>query len=234
MVSAVGQRSKLQRLLAAGSAAALIGGAAAVLPSTAAQATTGNADGLPEPKILVNPSIGDFYIGRFYLSRVEKRAGLESAVLDVDYTESVEHEFIVGDGQFYQYNKQGTLTSWTASLYPYVYSHGLMSCNLLVPGTTNQVLGKLVLNKPTDLDTASHPNQETITGKLTLGHSTYAVTLKQSEDDNPAPKVLPKATQTANLAKAASVSGASPATTSLTGVYASVARFSQALGNADA
>ncbi len=164
------------------------------LPS--AQATTGNAEGLPEPKVLVNPSIGDFYIGRFYLSRISRSAHLESAVLDVDYTESVEHEFIVGDGQFYRYNSRGQLTSFTASLYPYVYRHGLMSCNLLVPGTTNDVLGKLVQNRPKHLDTAAHPNQETITAKLTLGSHTYSATFSQSEDDNPTPAKLPRAVQT--------------------------------------
>ncbi len=177
----------------AASAIAILTGALAISP---AHATTGNAEGLPEPKILVNPAIGDFYIGRFYLSRIARSAHIESAVLDVDYTESVEHEFIVGDGQFYRYDSKGRLTSFTASLYPYVYKNGLMSCNLLVPGTTNQILGKLVQSKPKDLDTASHPNQETITAKLTLGHHTYPATFRQSEDDNPAPSALPRAVQT--------------------------------------
>ncbi len=177
----------------AASAITLLTGVLALSP---AQATTGNADGLPEPKILVNPAIGDFYIGRFYLSRIARSARIESAVLDVDYTESVEHEFIVGDGQFYRYNSAGKLTSFTTSLYPYVYKNGLMSCNLLVPGTTDVVEGKLVLNKPKDLDTEAHPNQETITGKLTLGKHTYSATFKQAEDDNPTPKVLPRAVQT--------------------------------------
>jgi hypothetical protein len=177
----------------AAAAITLLTGALAISP---AHATTGNADGLPEPKILVNPAIGDFYIGRFYLSRISRSAHIESAVLDVDYTESVQHEFIVGDGQFYRYDSKGRLTSFTTSLYPYVYKHGLMSCNLLVPGTTNDVLGKLVENKPKNLDTASHPNQETITARLTLGGHTYSATFRQSEDDNPAPAVLPRAVQT--------------------------------------
>jgi hypothetical protein len=71
-----------------------------------------------------------------------------------------------------------------------------MSCNLLVPGTTNDVLGKLVQNRPKNLDTASHPNQETITAKLTLGSHTYSATFSQSEDDNPTPAKLPRAVQT--------------------------------------
>jgi hypothetical protein len=220
-------RGRWGRVLCAGISTALIGAAAFMSATVPAQATTGNADGLPEPKILVNPSIGDYYIGRFYLSRIERSAGIVSAVLDVDYSESVEHEFMVGDGQFYQYNAQGKLTSWTASLYPYVYKNGLMSCNLLVPGTTTQVLGKLVLNKPSNPDTPSHPNQEIISGKLTIGSKTYAATFRQAEDDNPTPAVLPKAVQTASAKTASFSSGASTATGS--GVYASVVELASAL-----
>jgi hypothetical protein len=220
--------ARLGRVLCAGITTALIGAAAFMSATLPAQATTGNADGLPEPKILVNPAIGDFYIGRFYLSRIERSAGLISAVLDVDYTESVQHEFMVGDGQFYQYNAQGKLTSWTASLYPYVYKNGLLSCNLLVPGTTTQVLGKLVLNKPSNLDTPAHPNQEVINGKLTIGSKTYAATFRQAEDDNPTPTVLPKAVQTAS-AKTSSTSFSAGDSASGSGVYASVVQFASAL-----
>jgi hypothetical protein len=200
-----------------------------------ALATTGDADGLPPPKILVNTAIGDKYIGRFYLSRIERRAGLESAVLDVDYTESVVHDFMVGDGEFYQYNQQGQLTSWTASLYPYVYAHGLMSCNLLVPGTTNKVLGKLVLEKPSKLDTAAHPNQEVISGRLTIGSSTYAATFAQAEDDLPTPGTLPRAVQVGSAAGSmasppASASAEAVASESAAGVFASVVHYAGALG----
>lgn len=208
-------------------------GATATAP---AGATTGNADGLPPPKILVNTAIGDRYIGRFYLSRIERRAGLVSAVLDVDYTESVVHDFMVGDGEFYQYNQQGQLTSWTASLYPYVYKNGLMSCNLLVPGTTNKVLGRLVLEKPSKLDTATHPNQEVINGKLTIGSSTYAATFDQVEDDLPTPASLPRAVQVGSPAGSSapppgSVAAAeSPPSESTAGVFASVVHYAAALG----
>lgn len=203
--------------------------------STSAQATTGDADGLPPPKILVNTAIGDRYIGRFYLSRIERRAGLVSAVLDVDYTESVVHDFMVGDGQFYQYNQQGQLTSWTASLYPYVYAHGLMSCNLLVPGTTNKLLGKLVLEKPSNLDTPAHPNQEVISGRLTIGSSTYAATFAQAEDDLPTPSSLPRAVQV-GAAAGSTASPPSPASAEAVsseppeGVFASVVHYAGALG----
>ena len=222
-------RGRLGRALCAGITTALIGAAAFMSATLPAHATTGNADGLPEPKILVNPAIGDFYIGRFYLSRIERSAGLVSAVLDVDYTESVQHEFMVGDGEFYQYNAQGKLTSWTASLYPYVYKNGLLSCNLLVPGTTTQVLGKLVLNKPSDLDTPAHPNQEIINGKLTIGSKTYAATFRQAEDDNPTPTVLPKAVQTASARTKTASFSAGDSTATGSGVYASVVHFASAL-----
>ncbi len=211
----------------------LIGGVGGTFAVPAAQATTGNADGLPEPKVLVNASIGDAYIGRFYLSRIERRSGIESAVLDIDYTESVEHEFMVGDGEFYQYNKQGSLTSWTASLYPFEYRNGLMSCNLLVPGTTTQVLGKLVMDKPSNLDTATHPNQETVNAKLTVGATTYAATFSQAEDDNPTPASLPKAVETGSgpVVGTEPPVTESPATAPVetTGVYSSVVRLTNSL-----
>jgi hypothetical protein len=229
-------RDRLYPRLAAGVATALVGVAVGIFATLPAQATTGNADGLPEPKVLVNPAIGDAYIGRFYLSRIERRSGLVSAVLDIDYTESVEHEFIVGDGEFYQYNKRGELTSWTASLYPFEYDNGLMTCNLLVPGTTNQILGRLVLDKPTDLDRPSHPNQEKINGTLTVGSSTYAASFRQVEDDLPAPTVLPQAVQVgaapavtpeAPAAVRQESSTAAPGTDG--GVYASVVQLVKAL-----
>jgi hypothetical protein len=226
-------KDKLSGRIGAGIATVLVGGAAGAFAIAPAQATTGNADGLPEPKVLVNPSIGDAYIGRFYLARIDRRAGIESAVLDIDYTESVEHEFMVGDGEFYQYNKQGSLTSWTASLYPFEYTHGLMSCNLLVPGTTTQVLGKIVMDKPSNLDTPTHPNQETINVKLTIGSSTYAATFSQVEDDNPTPASLPKAVETGS----GPVVGTEPpiaespttAPVETTGVYASVVKLTNSL-----
>ena len=207
-------------------------GASATAP---AGATTGNADGLPPPKILVNTALGDRYIGRFYLSRIERRAGLTSAVLDIDYTESVVHDFMVGDGEFYQYDQKGELTSWTASLYPFAYKEGLMSCNLLVPGTTNKVLGRLVLEKPSKQDTAGHPNQEVINAKLTIGSSTYAATFAQSEDDRPAPTTLPRAVQVGSPGKSSALPGGSvPAESvsseSTAGVFASVVRYAAALG----
>ena len=71
-------------------------GAWGILSTASVLATTGNAEGFPPPKVRVDPSIGDLYIGRFYLSRVERRAGLISAVLDIDYTESVVNNFLVG------------------------------------------------------------------------------------------------------------------------------------------
>jgi hypothetical protein len=71
-----------------------------------------------------------------------------------------------------------------------------MTCNLLVPGTTNRVLGKLVQYKPIHPDTAAHPNQETIVARLTIGGHTYGATFRQAEDDRPTPARLPRATQT--------------------------------------
>jgi hypothetical protein len=229
-------KDNLSHGLGFGAAALLVVASVGAVAIGPAQATTGNADGLPEPKILVNPAIGDAYIGRFYLSRIERRAGLVSAVLDVDYTESVEHEFMVGDGEFYQYNAQGSLTSWTASLYPYVYKNGLMTCNLLVPGTTTKVLGKLVLDKPINFDTPAHPNQETLNGKLTIAHKTYAATFRQVEDDDPTPATLPKAVQTGAAAASSPEipavtleSHSSTSSTAEQGVYASVVRLTNAL-----
>ena len=229
-------RNSLYRRLGAAVATALVGVGAGMYATLPAQATTGNADGLPEPKVLVNPAIGDAYVGRFYLSRIERRAGLVSAVLDIDYTESVEHEFMVGDGEFYQYDKRGELTSWTASLYPFEYRDGQMTCNLLVPGTTTQVLGRLVLDRPSDLDTQAHANQEKINGKLTVGSTTYSASFRQVEDDLPAPTVLPRAVQ---VGAAAAVSPEAPAAVSQeasgstsgagAGVYASVVAAIEAL-----
>jgi hypothetical protein len=224
-------RNSLYRRLGAAVATALLGVGAGMYATLPAHATTGNADGLPEPKVLVNPAIGDAYIGRFYLSRIERRAGLVSAVLDIDYTESVEHEFMVGDGELYQYNKRGELTSWTASLYPFEYKNGLMTCNLLVPGTVNQVLGRLVLDKPSDLDTPEHSNQEKINGTLTVGSTTYSASWRQVEDDLPAPAVLPRAVQ---VGAAPRVSPEAPAAVQESsaadgGVYASVVQLVKAL-----
>ncbi|HSZ04930.1 MAG TPA: hypothetical protein VK778_06980 [Solirubrobacteraceae bacterium] len=231
-------RNSLYRRLGAAVATALVGVGAGMYATLPAQATTGNADGLPEPKVLVNPAIGDAYIGRFYLSRIERRAGLVSAVLDIDYTESVEHEFMVGDGEFYQYDKRGELTSWTASLYPFEYRNGVMTCNLLVPGTTTQVLGRLVLDKPSDLDTPAHPNQEKLNGTLTVGGTSYSASFRQVEDDLPAPTVLPRAAQvgaapTASPEAPAAVrqesSAAAPNANADAGVYASVVALVKAL-----
>lgn len=218
-------------MLGVGVIAALAASIALALALSPAQATTGNADGLPEPKILVNPSIGDFYIGRFYLTKVERSSGVQSAVLDIDYTESVEHEFIVGDGQFYQYDAQGKLTSWTASLYPFVYKNGLMYCNLLVPGSVSQVIGKLVFEKPHPLDTASHPNQETVDAKLTIGAQTYNATFKQAEDDTPAPAVLPKAQQTGSASATTGQVPVAESGTSVGGVYSSVVHYAETLSS---
>jgi hypothetical protein len=208
-------------------AGAIYGGVAAM----SAQATTGNADGLPEPKILVNTDIGDRYIGRFYLTEIERSARLESAVLDVDYTESVEHEFLVGDAYFYQYNRAGRLTSWTASMYPWVYRNGLMSLNLLVPGTLNDVLGKMVISTPTNLDTPEHPNQERIAVALTIGAQTYKAVFRQVEDDNPTPTQLPKAKQlpSTNTAPPAEPPSEAGEASEGTGVYASVVHYATTL-----
>jgi len=213
--------------------AALAGaGACAVAIAASAQATTGNADGYPEPKILVNTAIGDRYIGRFYLKEVERSARIESAVLDVDYSESVEHEFLVGDAYFYQYNRAGRLTSWTAAMYPWVYRNGLMSLNLLVPGSLTQRLGKMVISKPTNLDTPAHPNQERIAVALTIGSSTYKAVFQQVEDDAPTPAQLPKARQTAsyNTAPPAEPPSEAGETSEGAGVFASIVHYATTLG----
>jgi hypothetical protein len=216
--------------LAAGliAVAAAAGGFAAV----GAQATTGNADGYPEPKVLVKTDIGDRYIGRFYLDEIERSARVESAVLDIDYTESVQHEFLVGDAYFYQYDRAGRLTSWTAAMYPWVYENGLMSLNLLVPGSLTQQLGKMVISKPTNLDTPEHPNQERIAVALTIGSSTYKAVFRQVEDDNPTPADLPKAKQTPaqNTAEPAEPPSEAAETSEGTGVYASVVHYATTLG----
>jgi hypothetical protein len=110
-----------------------------------------------------------------------------------------------------------------------------MSCNLLVPGTTNQVLGKLVLGKPSRLDTAAHPNQEVISGRLTIGSSTYAATFAQVEDDLPTPATLPRAVQVGSAAGPAasppsSAAAEAVASESAAGVFASVVHYAGALG----
>jgi hypothetical protein len=223
---------RVRRLqLAAGLIAAA--GAAGGFVAVSAQATTGNADGYPEPKVLVKTDIGDRYIGRFYLKEIERSARVESAVLDVDYTESVEHEFLVGDAYFYQYDRAGRLTSWTAAMYPWVYENGLMSLNLLVPGSLTQHLGKIVISKPTNLDTPEHPNQEHIAVALTIGGSTYKAVFRQVEDDNPTPADLPKAKQTPSQSTAEPAEPPSEAaeTSEGTGVYASVVHYATTLGH---
>jgi hypothetical protein len=223
---------RVRRLqLAAGLIAAA--GAAGGFVAVSAQATTGNADGYPEPKVLVKADIGDRYIGRFYLKEIERSSRVESAVLDVDYTESVEHEFLVGDAYFYQYDRAGKLTSWTAAMYPWVYENGLMSLNLLVPGSLTQHLGKIVISKPTNLDTPEHPNQEHIAVALTIGGSTYKAVFRQVEDDNPTPADLPKAKQTPSQSTAEPAEPPSEAaeTSEGTGVYASVVHYATTLGH---
>jgi len=168
-------------------------GTLGVSDPSAARATTGNADGLPAPKVLVDPGIGRYYVGRFYLVRIDRQAGIVSAVLDIDYSESVLEEFLVGDGVFYEYDERGQRRSWTASLYPFTWKHGVMTCNLLVPGTTDKVLGHLTLDKPTDLNSSTNPNQEKIVGKLTVGDATSSAKFRQVEDSRAYPAVLPRA-----------------------------------------
>jgi hypothetical protein len=178
--------------------------------------------------VKVDPSIGHLYIGRFYLSRVERRAGLISAVLDINYTESVVNNFLVGIAQFYQYDKNGRPAGWTASMYPFEYRHGRMYCDLLEPGTTDQVLGRLMLERPAGLDTPEHPNQETVAGKLTIDGSTYSVGFRQAEASGPPPTPLPRAEQTGPAVTV--LPGAAGSAPTTAGLYASVVRYAEALG----
>ena len=112
-------------------------------------------------------------------------------------------------------------------MYPFEYRNGRLSCNLLAPGTTDQVLGRLVLGKPAGLDTPARPNQETLAGKLTIRGLTYNVSFRQAEDSAPPPEQLPPAAQTgppAVLRPGAPV----PAAGASAGVYASVVLYAEA------
>lgn len=215
-------------MVCAGAAAGTLIGSWAFLSTASVQATTGNPEGLPAPKVKVDPAIGDLYVGRFYLSRVERRAGLISAVLDVNYTESVISNFLIGIAEFHQYDKSGRPTAWTASMYPFEYRNGRMYCKLLEPGTTDQVLGRLVLEKPAGLDTPEHPNQETVGGRLTIGGSTYNVGFRQAESSGPPPAQLPRAEQTGPGTPLRP--GAAAPAGATAGLYTSVVRYAEALG----
>lgn len=159
-------------------------------------ATTGDPEGFPPPKARVEPAIGDRYVGRFYLAKVERPARLIGAVFEIDYTEYVVNNFLVGTAQFYAYGPSGRPEEWTASMYPFEYRARRLICDLRAAGDPQLVVGYLTMAPPTGLDTPLHPNRETIDSKLTIGRGTYNVTLVQSSDDAPVPTRIPRATQT--------------------------------------
>ncbi len=194
-----------------------------------AGATTGNAEGLPVPKAKVPTSIGDLYLGRFFIRSIGRGAKIQSGVIDVDYTEFSVHQFLVGNGEFYQYDSQGNLTSFTTSLYPWEARGEHIYCNLLVAGTSDHVVGRLALGRPPVADTDAHPYQETISGTITLNGATYPLTLRQAEDNAPPMTVLPRAVQ---------IGPATPGEAALetarnAGVYASAARYAVSLGTGE-
>jgi hypothetical protein len=162
-----------------------------ISPVVPADATTGNGEGLPVPRVLVNPIVGHDYVGTFLLDAVQRGSGIAGGRLDVEYTRYRQTPFLAGSAQFEQYVSNGSLTSWVATTYPWVYRRSRMLSDLTVPGAPNHVIGRLTFTRIVHPDTAAKQSGEQIEGTLRVGGSTYAVRFRQLGDDVVPPSRLP-------------------------------------------
>jgi hypothetical protein len=128
-----------------------------------AHATTGPSQNL-KPTFRVSSKFGQQFVGQYILKSIPSAARVQSAALGIEVNDS---GFLYGIGQFYGYDRAGSQSSWTATLYHFHQTGKLqMTLELLAPASQTTVLGRLVV---------APPQHSTLTGKIVLSGHTYPV-----------------------------------------------------------
>jgi hypothetical protein len=160
-------------------------GAGLALASTAglASATTGVGTGLPQPRVLVEPAIGDQFVGRYVVTEVDRRAKITSGQIMIDYTETP-NPYLVGNLTLSGFDTGGRQSTFIANVYPFSFRNRLLRADVLSQGS-NQRLGAVTFQIPTGPDTQ--------TGTLTFKGGTYPIAYKRLDDDTSPTAPLPLA-----------------------------------------
>jgi hypothetical protein len=185
--------------------ALITGSVATFIGVTSAGATTGNAAGLPVPSVRVAVPVGDPFLGRFYLTSVERRAHVMSGVIDMLFEdESYEEPFFYAQTQLHVTGAAGNAQTLVEWLYPFRYSHGRLSAGIVEVGTvTDQDRNGTTVGRISFAVPKKEPSEvKTVSGELTLnGRGPFRVTFKRTSDDLAIPEHLPKAKQTGRVAR---------------------------------
>ncbi|MCW2953749.1 MAG: hypothetical protein JWQ48_2919 [Conexibacter sp.] len=160
-------------------------GAGLALATTAglASATTGVGTGLPQPRVLVEPAIGDQFVGRYVVSEIDRRAKITSGQIMIDYTETP-HPYLVGNLTLSGFDSGGRQSTFIANVYPFSFTNRLLRAGVLSQGSS-QRLGAVTFQIPTDPTTQS--------GTLTFKGGTYPIAYKRVNDDTSPTAPLPLA-----------------------------------------
>jgi hypothetical protein len=137
-----------------------------------AAATTGPT-GLPQPKDVVRPAIGDRFTGRYVIATIDRRARIISGQLSIDYT-STKPPFLLGNLLLFHYDHAGRQSSFIANAYPWRYVPGELSAALSSQGA-GETLGRLTFRLPTNATSQS--------GTIDVNGHPYAITYRRMGDD---------------------------------------------------
>lgn len=190
------QKHRLRYFVLSAVLSALAAGSTATVMTAAARATTGDGAALPDPTAEVPYKVGDEFAGRFFASRVARKAHVLAAQLDIAWEEEAAFPFFFGEIELRMY-QGGKVTVVKENLYPFEYN-----------AATHRLWAGLV---PTVSVTAQHPDGVPI-GRLAFvvrnvikeeidpaaelslnGHGPFKITFKRGNDDAPAPSPLPRA-----------------------------------------
>jgi hypothetical protein len=166
-------------------AVSLLGAAAAVAASSSvADATTGVGAGLPQPRVSVAPAIGDIFVGAYTIKEIDRRAGIRSGELMMDYTE-IPRPHMVGNLTIYGYDSAGRQSTSSENVYPFQFKRRMLRAGILTQGSLQRI-GAVTFQLPTD------PNN--LSGTITWRGGTYDVVYQRADDDD-GPFAIPDARQ---------------------------------------
>jgi hypothetical protein len=185
-------------------AAGLLGAFASMIAVVPAVATTGNNANLPPPEKYVDAKYVDSFLGRFYLSKVPRRAHIMGAQLDIAYVSEEYPEYFFGELQLRTYGSHGTSSSEVEYVYPLEFSNDHLTAGLVIAGSNGKEhpdgvrVGSLSFKDPArDWGYAQKAKElHTLTGMMSLnGGGPYQLEFRRGNDDAPVNARIPTAKQ---------------------------------------